>query len=89
MTSVCITIDTEGDAAYNANSTFFGIKIIVPRLLRLFKKHRVKATFFIQEDRICQIATKFYDLVREIEDQGHEIGLHSHGLIRASVVRKN
>lgn len=49
------------------------------RLLDLFRKHRVEATFFV----LGWIADRFPDLVREIEHQGHEIASHgySHKLL--------
>lgn len=44
------------------------------RILKLFKKHNVKATFFT----LGYIAEKFPDLIHEIVEQGHEIGSHSY-----------
>lgn len=43
------------------------------RLLALFEKHDVKATFFV----LGWIAKKFPKLVKQIADNGHEIGCHS------------
>ena len=43
------------------------------RLLALFDKHDVKATFFV----LGWIAKKFPNLVQKIADNGHEIGCHS------------
>ncbi len=43
------------------------------RLLALFDKHDVKATFFV----LGWIAKKFPKLVQKIADNGHEIGCHS------------
>jgi peptidoglycan/xylan/chitin deacetylase (PgdA/CDA1 family) len=88
MTKVCITIDTEGDSADNPYSTFFGINLILPKLLDLFSKYKIKATFFIQEDNICQIGSKFPVLLDTLQNLGHEIGYHAHGLIRSSVHQK-
>jgi hypothetical protein len=84
-TKVCITIDTEADAADNPNSTYLGIQVAVPRLLDLFQKYGVKATFFIQEDDICRAGSLFPDLWRSCEKEGHEIGYHAHGLIGLSL----
>jgi len=81
MVKVCVTIDTEGDSAENKNSTFLGIKYILPRFLELFSKYDVKATFFVQEDKFCDVASKFLKKFKRIESYGHEVGLHSHGLI--------
>jgi polysaccharide deacetylase family protein (PEP-CTERM system associated) len=49
------------------------------RLLDLFRRHRVEATFFV----LGWVAERFADLVREIERQGHEIATHgySHRLL--------
>lgn len=44
------------------------------RILDLFARHKVKATFFI----LGWIAERHPDLVREIHHQGHEIGCHSY-----------
>jgi len=49
------------------------------RLLELFRRHRVKATFFV----LGWVADRFPDLVKEVVHQGHEIGTHgySHRLL--------
>ena len=44
------------------------------KLLALFDKHRVKATFFV----LGWIAQEYPELVREIQESGHEIACHSH-----------
>jgi len=88
MTNVCVTIDTEGDIASYKFSTFLGMSVIVPKLLELFSKYNIKATFFIQEDEICQISSLFSELCNSLEDYGHEIGFHAHGLERATVEKK-
>ena len=44
------------------------------KLLALFDEHRVKATFFV----LGWIAQEYPELVREIQESGHEIGCHSH-----------
>jgi len=83
-TKVCITIDAEADAAENPNSTYLGIQVAIPKLLKLFQKYGVKATFFVQEDNTCQAGSLFSDLWKSFEEQGHEIGYHAHGIIKAS-----
>jgi len=88
LTKVCITIDTEGDSANNPHSTFFGIKVALPKLLNLFSKYNIKATFFIQEDEICQVGSIYSKLWKSLEHQGHEIGYHAHGLIKAPINKK-
>lgn len=49
------------------------------RLLSLFGKHEVEATFFV----LGWVADRFPDLVREIERRGHEVATHgySHRLL--------
>lgn len=51
----------------------------VARILRLCRKHRARATFFV----LGQTATRFPGLVRRIQADGHEIASHSfrHGLV--------
>lgn len=44
------------------------------KILSLMEKHQVKGTFFI----LGEIAEFFPDLVLEIRDQGHEIGVHGY-----------
>ena len=44
------------------------------RLLDLFRRHRVEATFFV----LGWVADRFPDLVREIGVQGHEIASHGY-----------
>jgi hypothetical protein len=81
---ICLTVDTEGDAAENPHSTFLGIEHALPRLLEVFSRFGIKATFFVQEDRLCRVGSRFRDLWKSLENDGHEIGYHAHGLIRAS-----
>lgn len=49
------------------------------RLLSLFEKHEVKATFFV----LGWVADRFPELIRKLSDHGHEIASHgySHQLI--------
>lgn len=77
-THVCITIDTEGDAAINPNSTYLGIQLVLPKLIGIFDKFGIKATFFVQEDRICHAGALFPDSWKSLEKKGHEIGYHAH-----------
>ena len=44
------------------------------RILKLLEKHRVRATFFV----LGWVAEQSPQLVREIRDQGHEIGSHGY-----------
>ena len=88
MAKVCITIDIEGDSSNNPQSTFFGIEIVLPQLIKLLAKYDIKVTFFIQDDEICQTGSLFSKLWKSLENRGHEIGYHAHGLIRASIEKK-
>jgi polysaccharide deacetylase family protein (PEP-CTERM system associated) len=49
------------------------------RILRLLKKYKIEATFFV----LGWIAEQVPDLIREIESQGHEIAIHgySHSML--------
>ena len=49
------------------------------RILQLFRKHNAEATFFV----LGWIAERVPDLIREVEQQGHEIATHgySHSLL--------
>jgi polysaccharide deacetylase len=42
------------------------------RILDLFDRHQVRATFFV----LGEVATFYPDLVREIAERGHEVGCH-------------
>ncbi len=44
------------------------------RLLALLEEHQVRATFYV----LGWVADRFPKLVREISDQGHEVGSHSY-----------
>jgi hypothetical protein len=78
---VCVTVDTEGDSANNPNSTFIGIRSAIPKLVDVLDKYKIKATFFVQEDKICQVGTKFAHIWKSLEESGHEIGYHAHGIL--------
>lgn len=82
--NLCVTIDTEGDAASNPNSTYIGTRSAIPKMVETFDKLGIKATFFVQEDRICQVGSRFADIWKSLEEKGHEIGYHAHGIIRSS-----
>ncbi len=81
---ICFTVDTEGDAPENPHSTFLGIEHALPRLLKVFSRFGVQATFFVQEDHLCRVGSRFRGLWKSLENDGHEIGYHAHGLIGAS-----
>jgi len=87
-TQICLTIDAEGDSAETPQTTLLGIQRALPHLLDVFSRLGVKATFFVQEDHLCRAASKFRDLWKSLENGGHEIGYHAHGLVRASQEEK-
>lgn len=88
MKKVCYTIDTEGDAPSNIFSTYFGIELVLPKILDLFELHDVKATFFIQEDMSVKIGSQYPTLLEKIQDGGHEIGYHAHGLVGSNLAKQ-
>lgn len=47
---------------------------IIPEMLQLFEKEEIQATFFITG----RFASKFPDVIREIDAHGHEIGNHGY-----------
>jgi len=81
MKKVCYTIDTEGDAPGINTSTYYGIELVLPKLLELFSLYNVKATFFIEEDMSVKIASRYPNFIEKIQESGHEIGYHAHGLV--------
>jgi polysaccharide deacetylase family protein (PEP-CTERM system associated) len=54
----------------------FAVRLVAntQRLLALLAKHEVRATFFV----LGWVARRYPSLVREIHDQGHEVGSHSY-----------
>ncbi len=54
------------------------------KILELFEKNNVKATFFT----LGYIAEKFPDLIREIDNRGHEIASHSYAHLDIRKVTK-
>ena len=61
------------------NTYEFRVEQNTLRLLNIFDKHQVKATFFV----LCWIAEKLPDLIKEIAKRNHEIASHgySHQLL--------
>lgn len=49
-------------------------RIGVPRILKLFKKYDLKQTFFVPGWTV----EKYPDIVKQIRDEGHEIGAHGY-----------
>jgi len=50
------------------------LKITTQKILKLFKKYNVTATFFV----VGHLAEQFPDIIEDIKKQGHEIASHSH-----------
>lgn len=50
------------------------VATLTKKVLQLLDKHGVKATFFV----LGQVAEKFPGLVKQIADEGHELGVHGY-----------
>jgi polysaccharide deacetylase family protein (PEP-CTERM system associated) len=61
-------------AADHGRAPYASVVANTLRCLDLFAQHRSKATFFI----LTTVAEKYPDLIREIERQGHEVGVHGY-----------
>ena len=88
MNNVCITIDTEGDSPDQKKPSYLGIEMVLPSMLNLFSRYRIRATFFLQQDAIHRVGTCFPSFWKKVEAEGHEIGLHVHGLIGKPIGEK-
>jgi peptidoglycan/xylan/chitin deacetylase (PgdA/CDA1 family) len=73
MKNITITIDVEEDCPPMLTSTR-GMEEGLPKLLALFKKERIKATFFVTG----MMAEQYPDLIRRIPEGGHELGCHGY-----------
>ena len=73
MKTAILSIDVEQDCPPFLH-TMRGVEEGLPKLLRLFREERIAATFFITG----QIAERYPPLVRQILEQGHELGCHGH-----------
>ncbi|AKB79902.1 Polysaccharide deacetylase [Methanosarcina horonobensis HB-1 = JCM 15518] len=83
MKNITITIDVEEDCPPMLTSTR-GIEEGLPKLLDLFKKERIKATFFVTGE----MAEKYPDLIRRIPEEGHELGCHGYTHARFDRMRE-
>jgi len=70
---ICITVDMEQDCPPYF-STYKGVEFGTDRLLSLFKQEKVFATFFTTGD----VAHRYPEIVKDIVDQGHELGCHGY-----------
>jgi peptidoglycan-N-acetylglucosamine deacetylase len=73
MKYITITIDVEEDCPPMLTSTR-GMEEGLPKLLDLFKKEKIKATFFVTG----MMAEQYPDLVCRITKEGHELGCHGY-----------
>ena len=88
---VCFTFDVDGPLIWRSkirvNPKFgnpvcvslgeFGPNVGVPRILKLLTQYDIKACFFIPGGTI----EEYPDMVKEVFDEGHEIGFHSYSHI--------
>lgn len=73
MKNITITVDVEEDCPPMLTSTR-GMEEGLPKLLDLFKKEGVKATFFVTG----MMAEQYPDLICRIPLEGHELGCHGY-----------
>jgi len=73
MKNITITVDVEEDCPPMLTSTR-GMEEGMPKLLKLFKKEGIKATFFVTG----MMAEQYPDLIRQIPEEGHELGCHGY-----------
>lgn len=67
---VCFTVDMGPDGA-TAHDTYRGVAEGTPPLLVVLAEQRVPATFFVTGE----VARKFGNIVRQVVDAGHEVGV--------------
>lgn len=87
--AVMLTFDLDGDTTWaNGNADYDGGEFFIKStsigqygplhgadaILKLLKKYDLPATFFVPG----QIAERYFDLIRRIHDEGHEIGHHGY-----------
>lgn len=62
------------DSPLDISRGLYSGEVGVPRLLKLFKKHNIKTTWFIPGHSL----ETFPEEMAQVRDQGHEIGLHGY-----------
>ena len=79
--TVCLTFDVDGMSSWlstmksqNPSAISRGefTRVATPRVLRLLKRYDIKGSFFVPGHTACA----FPDLIRQIVDEGHEVGHH-------------
>ena len=70
MTLRIMTVDLEGDLDSKETRS---LEKVVPKLLDLFEKRQIKATFFV----VSELLHAHKELILEIQSKGHEIASHS------------
>jgi peptidoglycan-N-acetylglucosamine deacetylase len=73
MKNITITVDVEEDCPPMLTSTR-GMEEGLPELLDIFKKEKIKATFFVTG----MMAKQYPDLIHRIPEEGHELGCHGY-----------
>lgn len=73
MKNITITIDVEEDCPPMLTSTR-GMEEGLPDLLDLFKKEKIRATFFVTGT----MAEQYPDIIKRIPEEGHELGCHGY-----------
>ena len=73
MKNITITIDVEEDCPPMLTSTR-GMEEGLPELLDLFKKEKIRATFFVTG----MMAKQYPSLINRIPKEGHELGCHGY-----------
>ena len=78
MVKNILTIDVEevfhGEytRSYRKQNLTYRTPYNIPKILRMLKEYRVKATFFI----VGEIAKKYPEIIKIILDEGHEVAFH-------------
>lgn len=68
------TVDVDGGDWGGRTQDQLGIKYGLPKILELFRRHKVKGLFFISTEALVD----YRDSIWEIKNQGHAIGSHGH-----------
>lgn len=83
MKNITITVDVEEDCPPMLITTR-GMEEGLPKLLDLFKKEGIKATFFATG----VMAEQYPELINRIQEEGHELGCHGYTHARFDLMKK-